>query len=69
MRILLAERVNAGVRRAFIGHELKTVTEAGWRDAKDGHLLALAAKSFDVLVTIDRSLEHQQVLNISPWAF
>lgn len=36
--------------------------EAGWRGAKDGPLLALAQESFDVFVTIDRGLEHQQAL-------
>jgi hypothetical protein len=54
--------VNAGVKVAFAGHEIKTVTEAGWRGAKDGPLLALAQKSFDVFVTIDRHIEYQQTL-------
>ena len=60
MRILLDECVNAGVKAAFAGHEIKTVTEAGWRGAKDGPLLALAQKSFDVFVTIDRRFGRQK---------
>ena len=32
----------------------------GWNELTDGTLLALAAKSFDVLLTIDKGLEFQQ---------
>jgi hypothetical protein len=35
------------------------VTEAGWRSSKDGALLHLAERGFDVFVTIDRKLERQ----------
>jgi hypothetical protein len=35
------------------------VTEAGWRGSKDGSLLSLAERGFDVFVTIDRKFEHQ----------
>ena len=59
MRILLDECVHAGVRAAFPGHSVSTVTEAGWRGTKDGSLLSLAERGFDVFVTIDRKFEHQ----------
>ncbi len=59
MRILLDECVHAGVRAAFPGHAVSTVTEAGWRGSKDGSLLTLAESGFDVFVTIDRKFEHQ----------
>jgi hypothetical protein len=36
------------------------VHEKGWDALEDGPLLALAEKEFDVLVTIDSSLEFQQ---------
>ena len=62
MRILLDECVNAGVRAAFPGHSVKTVSEISWRSSKDGPLLANAEKPFDVFVTIDRKLEHQHDL-------
>ena len=62
MRILLDECVNAGVKAAFAGHAVKTVSEIGWRKTKDGPLLAYAQDRFDVFVTIDRSLERQQDL-------
>ena len=62
MRILLDECVNAGLRAAFQGHAVKTVTEIGWRSSEDGPLLNYAQGQFDVFVTIDRNLEHQQNL-------
>jgi hypothetical protein len=34
----------------------------GWTSIKNGELLALAAKSFDVFVTVDRNLSFQQNL-------
>jgi len=51
--------VHAGVRVAFAGQAVKTVTEAGWRGSKDGPLLSAAEQTFDVFVTIDRRLERQ----------
>ena len=62
MRILLDECVNAGVRRAFDGHAVRTVSELGWRSSQDGPLLELAQKQFNVFVTIDRNLERQNNL-------
>jgi hypothetical protein len=62
VRILLDECVNAGVCQAFPGHAVKTVAQTGWRSTEDGPLLILAQEQFDVFVTIDRSLEHQQNL-------
>lgn len=60
MRVVLDECVNACVRAAFPGFQVRTVTEIGWRSSKDGPLLTFAQISFDVFVTIDRKLEHQQ---------
>ena len=62
MRILIDECVHVGVKRAFTGHAIKTVTEIGWRSTKDGPLLAFAQDQFDVFITIDRNLERQQNL-------
>ena len=62
MRILPGECVNAEVKAAFLGHAVKTVAEIGWRGSADGPLLTHAQESFDVFVTIDRRLEHQQNL-------
>jgi hypothetical protein len=60
MRVLLDECVPRGLRKELPGHQIKTVAEAGWAGVKNGALLLLAAQQFDVLVTVDRNLEHQQ---------
>ena len=60
MRVLLDECVPRALRRELAGHEVKTVGEAGWPGVKNGALLQLAAREFDVLLTVDRNLEYQQ---------
>ena len=60
MRVLLDECVPRALRAELPGHEVKTVAEAGWAGVKNGGLLQLAAKDFDVLLTVDRNLEYQQ---------
>jgi predicted nuclease of predicted toxin-antitoxin system len=63
VRVLLDECLPARLKRALPGHAVKTVPETGWRGSKDGELLRLAAKSFDVFVTIDRNMERQHDLS------
>jgi hypothetical protein len=60
MRVLLDECVPRALRQDLPGHEVNTVAEAGWAGVKNGELLQLAAGQFDVLLTVDRSIEHQQ---------
>jgi len=60
MRVLLDECVPRALRKELLGHDVMTVAEAGWAGVKNGELLQLAARQFDVLLTIDRNLEYQQ---------
>lgn len=60
MRVLLDECVPRKLRRELPGHEVRTVTEAGWGGTKNGALLRRAAGEFDVFLTVDSNLEHQQ---------
>jgi Domain of unknown function (DUF5615) len=60
MRVLLDECVPRALRKDLPGHEVKTVAEAGWAGVQNGELLQLAAKQFDLLLTVDRNLEYQQ---------
>jgi hypothetical protein len=42
-------------------HDVRTVPEMGWSGTKDGNLLrVMAADGFEVLLTADRNLRHQQ---------
>src|SRR5258706_12297014 len=62
MRVLLDECVNPRVTEALPSHEVQTVKSMGWTGVTNGKLIALAQERFDVLVTIDQNLEHQQNL-------
>jgi len=61
MRILLDECVPRRLRREFPGHDVHTVPEMGWAGKKNGELLQLmAGQSFEVLLTVDQNIRHQQ---------
>ena len=62
MRVLFDQGVPAPLREHLRGHEVTTAFEAGWSHLSNGELLALAETTFDVLVTTDRNLRHQQNL-------
>jgi predicted nuclease of predicted toxin-antitoxin system len=70
MRILLDECLPARLRRDLPGHEILTVPRAGWAGIKNGKLLRLVADSgrFDIFLTMDKSLPHQQQLDSLPFA-
>ena len=70
MRILLDECLPARLRRELPGHEVQTVPRAGWASIKNGKLLRLIADSarYDIFVTMDKSLPHQQSLKDLPFA-
>jgi len=63
VQILLDECVPRPLRRHFPGHNVRTVHEEGWSGKKNGELLALmAGNGFEVLLTVDQSVPHQQNL-------
>ncbi len=63
MKLLLDECLDWRLRRELPGHEVKTVQEMGWRGIKNGRLLALAEREFQVFITADRNLSFQQNLS------
>ncbi|MBA2682389.1 MAG: DUF5615 family PIN-like protein [Ktedonobacteraceae bacterium] len=63
MRVLLDECVDQRLAAEIQGHEVKTVPEMGWANFKNGQLLTLAQHIFDVFVTVDHNLQHQQNLS------
>lgn len=61
MRVLLGENVDRRLKQDFAGgHEVVTVAEAGWAGKKNGELLRLAEDRFEVFLTTDRGIPHQQ---------
>ncbi len=64
MRVLLDENMpRALVRLLAPEAEARTVQQEGWSGRKNGRLLAVAAESFDALITTDRGIPHQQNLS------
>lgn len=64
MKIFVDECVDWRLARDIVGHEVKTARQMGWTTLKNGELLALASKQFEVFVTVDRNLSFQQNLPI-----
>jgi hypothetical protein len=63
MRVLLDECVPKALGRSLAGHSVRTVPQEGWSGKKNGALLALmAAAGFEVLLTVDQGVRHQQNL-------
>ena len=62
MKIPLDECIDRRLAKDITGHEVKTAPPMGWAAIKNGELLALAEKDFDVFVTVDRNLSFQQNL-------
>ena len=62
MRVLLDECVPVQFRRFLPGHETSTVEYAGWRGLPDAELIPRAEALFDVLLTCDANMRHQQSL-------
>ncbi len=62
MRLLLDECVPRKLKVIFAahGHECETAREAGYGGETNGELLAAAENIFDVIVTVDQNIKHQQ---------
>ena len=60
MKLLLDECIDRRLAREFSEQTIKTVSQMGWSGTKNGKLLTLAAKEFDVFITVDRNLSFEQ---------
>jgi predicted nuclease of predicted toxin-antitoxin system len=67
MRLLLDENLDWRLRRDLLDHQVESVPLIGWAGIENGELLKRAiAAGFDVLVTMDSNMVHQQ--NIGQYA-
>ena len=69
MRVLIDECLPKKLKLELSDHFVQTVPETGWASKQNGELLRLAEKDFDVLLTNDRNIEHQQNLKQFDLAF
>jgi uncharacterized protein DUF5615 len=68
VRTLLDEPLPRGLKGLLEGLDVVTVPEQGWQSMRNGELLRRASGHFDVFVTADQSLEHQQNIAALPLA-
>ena len=62
MKILLDENLDWRLKRDLPGHDVESVPLIGWAGLKNGELLAHAENDYDVLLTMDKGIPHQQYL-------
>ncbi len=63
MKVLLDEDLPHSLRNALPGHDVSTTVYMGWGGLKNGVLLkTLETAGFEVFVTCDKNLPHQQQL-------
>lgn len=62
MRILFDQGTPVPLKQHLPGHQIDTAYERGWSRLSNGELLAAAEGQFDVLITTDQNLRHQQSL-------
>jgi len=69
VRILIDACLPVELKSLLEGTEVKTARDMGWQRLDNGSLLkAAAARHFDVLVTMDKSMPSQQLLERYPLA-
>ena len=62
MRILFDQGTPVPLRRTLTSHQVSTAFEKGWANLENGDLLRAAEGQFDLFITTDQSLSHQQNL-------
>jgi hypothetical protein len=62
MRVLLDECVTRYLKPEFIGHDVFTVEDAGFKGLKNGRLLQAASGKYDIFLTVDQNIQFQQNL-------
>ncbi len=70
MRLLLDECLPGRLRHELAGHTVKTVRQMNWLGIGNGRLLKLIASAgeFDVFLTVDKNLPHQNQVGDLPFA-
>ncbi|HJW86614.1 MAG TPA: hypothetical protein VJ440_08280 [Candidatus Brocadiaceae bacterium] len=61
MKVLLDECVTRYLKRDFIGHEVLTVEEAGYKGLKNGQLLQAASENEKTMYNEERLIELSMV--------
>jgi predicted nuclease of predicted toxin-antitoxin system len=68
MRILLDHCMDRRFRRFLPTHQVRTTREMSWDALENGDLLDQAQAAFDILLTVDQNMRHQQTIASRPIA-
>lgn len=60
MRLLFDHKLPRKLRQHFPLQQVSLTKELGWQQYSNGELLGLAQTEFDVLLTVDANIYHQQ---------
>jgi predicted nuclease of predicted toxin-antitoxin system len=61
MKLLIDENLPKALKQYLSEYDVYTVRDMGWQGKKNGELMALMlAEQFEVLITFDKNLQHQQ---------
>lgn len=60
MRILLDHNLNWRIGKSLLPNEVLTTRQMQWDDLDNGELLKVAQREFEVMLTTDANLYHQQ---------
>lgn len=66
MNVLLDHCVPRAFGRLLAPHAVRTTASMNWNELQNGALLAAAAESFDVFVTVDSKIDEEQNLASLP---
>ena len=66
MEILFDHCVPKRLKTYFTAHEVSSTQEKGWSGYKNGELLISAGREFEIFLTVDRNIKHQQNLKGLP---
>ena len=61
MKILLDHCVPQPLKNLLTSHEVSLAYELGWQELRNGDLLAKAEQAFQLLITSDKNIAHQQM--------
>ncbi len=69
-RVLLDQNAPRGLRLMLPGHDVRTAYQLGWGELSNGELLRAAERGgFEVVITCDQNIKHQNDLGGSRLAF
>ena len=68
-KVLLDECIPRPLSQFLENHTVRTAPEMGWASVSNGELIRLAEAQFEVFITMDKGIRHQQNLSSTILSF